>query len=463
MRRLCALLALLAANGIADDNRSLSDRTRQYLTDLIRLATTNPPGNETRVAEYLKQVADSYGIPAELLGSDPHRLNFVARLKGNGHARPLLIMAHSDVVPADRKQWTVDPFGAEVHNGFLYGRGTLDAKSIMAAGLGVMVELKRRNLSLDRDIILLVEADEEVGSSGIQWMLQHYSKIDAEFALNWGGSQIEARDGTRVFEIQTSEKVPLRLVLTARGTAGQGSLPRADNPVVRVSRALVKISEAEQPVRLNRTTRRFFTEISKLDDYAWLTPILPRFDNPATVQAAGNQVRMMDPELDAMLRTTVTATVLRGSTSLSVIPNLAEAELDVRRMPGETREDIMTRFRQIVGESGVELTISGGLQMPQTMPSSTDTPLYKAVEKSIRNLYPRGTVVVPMMSRGATDAAFLRARGVPVYGLPLFLKEPGENRVHSNDERISLKSLDDGVELLWQTVLETAGQKQPRI
>jgi acetylornithine deacetylase/succinyl-diaminopimelate desuccinylase-like protein len=261
-----------------------------------------------------------------------------------------------------------------------------------------------------------------------------------------------------VFEIQAAEKVPLRMVMTAKGTAGQGSLPRADNPVLRLSRALVKISEAEQPVRVNRTTRRFLTEISKLDDYAWLGPILPKFDNPATMQAAGNQVRAMDPELDAMLRTTVTATVLRGSNTVSVIPNIAEAELDVRRLPGEMREDVMARFRQIIGDNQVELAFSGGLQMPQATPSGTDTALYRALEKAIRNLFPHGTVIVPMMTRGATDAAFLRARGVPVYGLPLFLKEPGESRVHSNDERISLKSLDDGVELLWQTVVETAGE-----
>src|SRR5579862_2777713 len=173
MRRCCAFIALsavlavFAALGIADDNRSLEDRTRQYLTDLVRLDTSNPPGNESKVASYLKQVADTNGIPADLLGADPKRLNFVARLKGSGKNRPLLLMAHSDVVPAERSQWTADPFGAEVREGNIYGRGTVDDKSLLASELAVMVELKRRNLKLSRDLILLSEADEESGSSGI--------------------------------------------------------------------------------------------------------------------------------------------------------------------------------------------------------------------------------------------------------------------------------------------------------
>ena len=154
----------------------------------MRLDTSNPPGNETRVAEYLKQVADSHQIPCELLGSDPKRKNFVARIKGSGKGRPLLLIAHSDVVPADRKQWSAEPFGAELRNGFIYGRGTEDDKALLAAELAVMVEIKRRsNIKLGRDLILLSESDEEVGSTGIDWLYQHeFQKIDAEFALNHG-------------------------------------------------------------------------------------------------------------------------------------------------------------------------------------------------------------------------------------------------------------------------------------
>src|SRR3954471_18495099 len=157
MRRVCAIACIFAAAAMAEDNRSLPDRARQYTIDLIRLDTTNPPGNETRVAEYLKEVAEAQGIACELIGSDPKRLNFVARLRGGGKNRPLLMMAHSDVVAADRAQWTVDPFTAELRNGSIYGRGAWDDKALLATELAVMVEIKRRNIKLNRDLILLAE------------------------------------------------------------------------------------------------------------------------------------------------------------------------------------------------------------------------------------------------------------------------------------------------------------------
>ena len=188
MRGLLALFLMVPAlAAAADDNRPMTERARQYLIDLVRLDTSNPPGNETRVADYLKQTADSHGIPCELAGTDPRRMNFVARLHGNGRARPLLLMAHSDVVPAERADWTVDPFGAELRGGYIYGRGTLDAKSLLAAEMAVMVEIKRRNIRLSRDLILLSEADEEAGSTGIEWMMQHaFPKIDAAASASCG-------------------------------------------------------------------------------------------------------------------------------------------------------------------------------------------------------------------------------------------------------------------------------------
>lgn len=457
MRGATVFVFVLAAVGTADDNRPLGDRTRQYLTDLVRLDTSNPPGNETRVAEYLKQVADSHGISCELLGSDPRRLNFVARLRGTGKGRPLLMMAHSDVVPADRSQWTVDPFSAESRGGFIYGRGTQDDKALLAAEIAVMVEIKRRNIKLSRDLILLSEADEEAGSTGIQWMTQHaYPKIDAEFAVNEGGYILDTKEGPKVFQIQTTEKIPTRIVLTARGTAGHGSLPRGDNPVVHLARALVKLSEADEPVRLNSTTRRYLREMSKLAEFSWLEPIRRRLEDPATAQAAANQIRAHDPELDAMLRTTVAPTMLNAGMKINVIPNTAVAQLDVRRLPNETREEVLARFRQTVNDSAVDVSLAPGQQMPATEPSSFTTTLYHAMEHAIARVYPRD-VAVPYMARGATDGSFLRSHGMAVYGVPIFLREALDSRAHGNDERIAPKNLEDGVELLWQIVLETAG------
>src|SRR6516162_6967621 len=165
--------------GFGQTNETAADLAARYLPELIRLDTTNPPGNETRVARYLKQVADREGIAAELLGDDPARLNFIARLRGTGRQRPLLLMAHSDVVPADRTQWSVDPFSATIRDGYVYGRGSQDDKSLLAAELAVLVELKHRGVALKRPVILLSEADEEADSSGIQWLIKNaYSKID---------------------------------------------------------------------------------------------------------------------------------------------------------------------------------------------------------------------------------------------------------------------------------------------
>jgi acetylornithine deacetylase/succinyl-diaminopimelate desuccinylase-like protein len=462
MRRLYALICLAAIGVAADDNRSLPDRTRQYLIDLIKIDSSNPPGNETAVANYLKQVADSHAISCELMGNDTKRLNFVARLKGSGHGKPLLLLAHSDVVPADRKEWTVDPFSGEVRNGFIYGRGTQDAKSLLAAEIAVLVEIKRRNIKLGRDVILLAEADDEASATGVQWVVQHaYPKIEAEFALNEGGSILETKDGPKIFEVQTTEKIPMHLIVTAKGTAGDSSLPRADNAISHLTRALQKLSDTEQPVKLSATTRRYLRDISKVPEYSWLAPLIRSLDNPtpAIQQAAANQIRAKDPVLDTMLRTTVTTTMVNAGARNNVIPSTAQAQVDVRRLPNESRDDVLARFRQTVNDPAIEIALAPGPQIPATDPSPTTTALYQAMTRAIGRTYPRD-VIVPFESRGSTDGSFLRAHGVPVYGVPVFLRENGDTRIHGNDERISPKNLEDGVELLWQIVLEIAGGGQ---
>lgn len=458
MRRFCALLCL-SAIGVADDNRSLPDRTRQYLVDLIKIDSSNPPGNETAIANYLKQVADSHAISCEMMGNDTKRQNFVARLKGSGRGRPLLLVAHSDVVPVERKEWTVDPFSGELRNGYIYGRGVEDDKSLLAAEIAVMVEIKRRNIKLGRDVILLSESDAEANASGIQYMLQHaYPKIDAEFALNEGGSILETKDGPKVFQVETTEKIPTRLILTAKGTAGDASLPRNDNPITHLNRALLKLTDAEQPAKVNAVTHRYFRDISRIAEYSWLGPLIRSLDSPnaAIQQAAASQIRAKDPELDAMLHTTVSATMLNAGTKNNVIPTTAQAQVDVRRLPNETKEEVLARFRQAVNDPAVDVALAPGPQFPAAEPSSLTTPLFLAMTHAIGRTYPRD-VVTPYMAHGATDSSFLRAHGMPVYGVPVFIRDTGDTRVHGNDERISPKNLEDGVELLWQIVLEIAG------
>lgn len=448
-----AIAAFLAASTAAATPGDLADLARQYLTDLIRFDTTNPPGNETRVAEYLKKLCDAEGINSQILGADPARLNFVARLPGSGKLKPLLLMAHSDVVPADRAQWTVDPFSAEQRGEFIWGRGAEDDKSLLAAELAVLVELKRHGVKLDRDIILLSEADEEAGSTGIQWMIANaWDKIDAEFALNEGGLSLTTMSGRRIYEIQTAEKIPTRVILTAHGTAGHASLPRADNPVVHLARAITRLADADQPVRLNSTTRRYLHAIAGLPDYRWLAPLLSKLENPKTAMATANRLRALDPELDAMVRTTVSPTMLSAGTKINVIPNTAEAQIDVRRLPDETHDEVIERLRRIVHDPAVEVAAAPGHEMPATAPSRTTTALYRAMQQAFTTAAP-GALVIPYMVRGATDGSFLREKGMDVYGVPIFMREDKESRAHANDERIGIETLGAGANLLMEIVL----------
>ncbi|MBM3764479.1 MAG: M20/M25/M40 family metallo-hydrolase, partial [Acidobacteria bacterium] len=300
------LIFALAASVYAE---TLEDRSLRYLIALLKLDTSNPPGNETRVARYIESEFANEGIASEVIGGDPNRLNVIARLKGDGSKRPLLIMAHSDVVPIEPKLWTVPAFEALRRDGFIYGRGAVDTKALLAAEMAVLVDLKQRGTKLNRDIIFLSEADEEAGSTEIQWLIRNaWSKIDAEFALNEAGARMLTDDGTDVFQVQTSEKVPTRVILVARGSAGHGSLPRKDNAVAHLSDAISKLVKAYMPVQLNTTTRRYFREMAKLDEYKWLGPYLPRMENSKTLFEAANELGDKDPELDAQLRTTVSPT-----------------------------------------------------------------------------------------------------------------------------------------------------------
>jgi acetylornithine deacetylase/succinyl-diaminopimelate desuccinylase-like protein len=309
---------------------------------------------------------------------------------------------------------------------------------------------------LSRDIIFLSEADEEAGSTAIQWLIRNaWEKIDAEFAINEGGGRMITADGTDVHQVQTSEKVPTRVILVARGTAGHGSLPRKDNAVAHLSEAISKLTRAYMPVQLNTTTRRYFRELAKMEEYQWLGPLLGKLEAPATMFETANQIGDRDMELDAQLRTTVSPTMLRAGMKVNVIPNQAEAQIDVRRLPGETKEEVYERFRKIINDPLVELMPEPGQDMPATEPSSLTTELYKAMERVFLR-EGKKAALIPFMSRGATDGAFLRAKGMAVYGVPIFQRDDKPGRAHGNDERIRESTLAEGTRLLMEVVREVA-------
>jgi acetylornithine deacetylase/succinyl-diaminopimelate desuccinylase-like protein len=321
-----------------------------------------------------------------------------------------------------------------------------------------MAEIKKRNIKLNRDIILLSESDEEAGSTGITWLIKNaFHKIDAEFALNEGGTALDTPGGMRVCQVQTIEKIPTRAKLIAKGTAGHASRPLTDNPVVHLARAITRLADAEQPVRLNTTTRRYLEQVVNLPDYQWLKPLIPKLEDSKTSAAAANQILERNREIAAMLRTTVSPTMLEAGMKVNIIPNTAEAQVDVRRLPNETKEEILERFKNIINDPAITIDSNFGQQMPATEPSSLTTTLYKAMDKVLSRSAPNA-MLVPYVSLGASDGAFLREKGMAVYGVPIFLKE-FERMAHGNDERISIKNLQQGTELLLKIVLEVAEQK----
>lgn len=450
------MAGLAVAAGLVLAQETVAARAQRYCVDLIKIDTVNPPGNESRAAEYIQRELRGEGIETQLLGPDPARLNAIARLKGTGGARPMLMMAHTDVVPVDPAQWSLPAFDAVIRDGYLYGRGTDDDKCLLAAEMAVMVELKRSGVRLRRDLILVAEADEEAGSTGIQWLVKNaWPKIEAEFGLNEGGYADLTPDGLRIFQVQTTEKIPTRLNVSATGTAGHGSVPRSDNAVVHLARAIVKLADGEQPVKLNTTTRRYLTQIAKLPEYAWIAPHLAALQNPAQASAAAATIRTRDAELGAILATTVSPTMLNAGVKINVIPNAATVGIDVRRLPDESREEVVERLRRMVNDPAISIASAGGQEMPATEPSALTTDLFLALEKVLGGSAPR-TMVIPAMSRGATDSSYMRQKGVAMYGAPLFLRKNKENRAHGNDERIELSSFGAGTQWLLEIVKQAA-------
>jgi acetylornithine deacetylase/succinyl-diaminopimelate desuccinylase-like protein len=442
----------------ADDNLPLGDRVVRQLSALVRLDTTNPPGAETRVAAYLKQITLEFGIPSEDLGADPRRHNFIARLRGNGKARPLLLFAQSDTQSVgDRAQWTFDPFSGDIRNGFVLGRGSRDNKALLAAQLSVFLEIKRRNIPLQRDIILCVEAD-GAGSSGMQWLLQnHWPKLDAEFAIGEGGYWFEA-EGRRAHLIQTAEKLPLRIQLTARP-----SIPGRPEPAIyRLSRALIRLADAEPAIRLTPVTKSYFRELAKLQQYEWLLPLMARLENPGTANAAARDIRARNPELEALLHDTLQPVSMRGGGPVTGAVAVrssgnAEAVVEVRRLPGEGREEVLGRLRALLVDSGVEVGLAPGSQTPLADASPLNSVAFRAMQSVLGRLHPED-IVSPYIALQPTGNAYLRSRGVAVYGLPLFGETPANGSANGQlDEKMAVKDLQDGVELLWQIVLEIAG------
>ena len=427
--------------------------TIDHLQRIIRLDTSNPPGHEMAVARYLDGVLRAEGIETWLDEPAPGRASLIARIPGDGSARALLLMAHMDVVGVEAAKWTVPPFDAEVRGGFLYGRGAIDDKGMLACNLMAMLLVRRAQVAggrlPSRDIVLLATSDEEAGGIyGIEWVLEHRRAfLEAEFALNEGG-RVRIVDGRSLYAaVQCAEKVPHNVTITARGPGGHAAVPHGGNAITRLAAAIARISAHEEPVILSDVTRAFFRELSAVWPDATLRRAMADVASDDGERIAnGARVLAGVPSMNALLRTGISPTLLRGGTRSNVIPTEAEATLNIRTLPGESVESLLARLRQVVADPEVTLALrSTGDDAPL---SPIDSPMFRAIADSVRALDPR-IVTVPYLSTGATDSAALRKAGIACYGiLPFPLTQHDEDRMHGHDERVSIDALAFGVRLV---------------
>jgi acetylornithine deacetylase/succinyl-diaminopimelate desuccinylase-like protein len=438
---------------------AVETETMQHFQALLRFDTSDPPGGEKPAADYLKQVLEREGIPVQLFALEPHRPNVVARLKGNGTKRPILIMAHTDVVNVDAAKWTFPPFSATRSEGYVYGRGAVDDKDNVVTGLMIMLLLKRLNVPLDRDVIFLAEAGEE-GSTrvGIQFMVnQHFQDIDAEYCLAEGGGVTRKGGKVKFASVQTVEKIPRAVELTARGISGHGSVPLQSNAIVHLANAVAKFATWRAPVRLNETTRTYFERlatISSPEDAARYRSVIGA--DAAHTAAADQYLAEHEPRHAAMVRTSVSPNIIQGGYRLNVIPSEAKASLDVRLLPDEDPVRFLEVIRGLINDPAVQVDYAPRDVRPAGS-ARLDSEAFKQLESTISKHYQ--TVTLPTMSTGATDMAYLRAKGVQCYGIgPAIDFEDGPKGfgAHSDQERILESELNRFVRFHWDVVVGLA-------
>ena len=432
---------------------------RHYLA-LLRLDTSNPPGNETLAATYLKDVFDKEGIPAQIVGSDPKRGNVIARLKGNGRKKPLLIMGHTDVVTVDPAKWKFPAFSATRDGGYVYGRGAVDDKDNLTAALMTMLMLKRNNVPLDRDVIFVAEAGEE-GSTGVgidDLVRNHLPDIESEYCLAEGGGVTRKSGSVAFATVQTLEKIPRRIELVAGGVAGHGSVPLKTNPVVHIAGAVARVGEWRPPIRLNETTAAYFkrlAEISPPDVAKHYRDILS--SDPAIQKAADDWLFENEPRHSSMLRTSASPNIVNGGYRFNVIPSQATATVDVRLLPDENQDAFLEEVKKIVNDPSVEVRYPAAATRGAGAEARLDSEAFKAIEAAIKRIY--DTVTVPTMSTGATDMAQLRAKGVQCFGIgPATDFEDAAKGfgAHSDQERLLETELHRFVRFNWEIVTSLA-------
>ena len=443
------------------DWQKLDAELMQHFQALLRINTTDPPGNETKAAEYIKKVLDDGGVPATIAAQNPARANVIARLRGNGSKRPILLVGHTDTVQVDVAKWIYPPFSATRKDGYVYSRGVLDNKWQVAAGMMTMLMLKRGNVPLDRDVIFVAEAGEEASTGpGIEYLVgQHWKDIDAEACIAEGGTVRREGGQLRFAMVQTAEKIPRGARLVSTGPSGHGSRPLRTNAILHLSEAIEKIALWDPPMRLNDTTRSYFEKLASLSDPDGAARFNGLLDS-AKAPAIRAYLAENDPNNYSMLHTSISPDIISGGFQVNVIPSQAEATLDIRALPDEDMTAFYELMGKVINDPSVQIVPNTRNARPGAPPSRIDTDVFRAIENANRNVY--GVPTIPQMSTGATDMAFLRSKGMQCYGVGVaadiedLAKGFGS---HSDQERILEISLNQFLQFQWDFINSIASSK----
>jgi acetylornithine deacetylase/succinyl-diaminopimelate desuccinylase-like protein len=461
-----AMGALTAHASQGPDWTALQDETMRHFQALLRFDTSDPPmtppGGEKPAADYLKQVLEKEGIPVQMFSLEPHRPNVLARLKGTGAKRPLLLMAHTDVVNVDPKKWTHPPFSGTREGGYVYSRGTVDDKDNVVAVLMALLTLKRQNVPLDRDVIALFEAGEEGAVRfGIQFMVNnHFEALNAEYCIAEGGGVTRQNGQVKFASVQTLEKIPRAIQLTAKGVAGHGSVPLQSNSIVRLSDAVAKVGKWAPPIRPNETTAAYFKRLATIstpeEAQRYRDVLSP---DPKVANAADEYFRAHEPRHASMLRTSASPNIFTAGYRVNVIPSDATATVDVRMLPDEEPQAFLEQVKAIVNDPSIEVTFAARDVRPGGN-TRLNTEAFEVLEANVTKHYK--SITLPTMSTGATDMAYLRAKGIQCYGVgPATDIEDGPKGfgAHSDQERILESELHRFVRFHYDIVTDLAGKR----
>jgi acetylornithine deacetylase/succinyl-diaminopimelate desuccinylase-like protein len=441
----------------SDDNP-----TAELLSQLIRVDSSNPPGQEGKVAELLASRFRALGIEVTIVPTPvAGKAHFIARLKGDGTKKPVLIAAHADVVGVEREKWTVNPFGGVIKDGYVYGRGAIDYKGGIAVFAQAVMLLARSRVPLHRDVIFLSEADEEGGRYGIRWLAEsHLDLVDCEFALNEGGWVMKDSDNhVRYISISTADKTAVAMTLTARGTSTHASMPLPDSAIFTLAKAMARVADYDTQPYLIPCTREFFLTLAKTSRPPMSTHFnnLVRSKDPKLVHEADVEISK-DPLLHAIMRNTIAPVFLNAGFRGNVIPGSAQATLNFRVIPGTDPSKLASEIQRVVHDDRVVVDLPSGRNPSRpVIPSSTDTDLYRALSRNANKVW--SAPVTSYLFQASTDAGAWRDRGIPVYGIyPYPISREDLARMHGNDERVPVASLEQGTQVIYQTLLEVAAK-----